>query len=148
MCFLVFAFSVLLNAIQSEISLFLIMILCYLAPATRYSSQFMFQVFFPKAVFSFTQALRKFSTEPKWLFATFDCRVICTTIQEHQRLQQCHVLDTVFRHSNNFLTRTENVLRDALFSLLGTKNVFRNTKKFNINSLIGTKKMSSLSKLQ
>ena len=45
---------VLLGAIRGEISLFLIMTLCYLAPATRYSSQFTFQVFFPKAVFGFT----------------------------------------------------------------------------------------------
>ena len=51
--------SVLLGAIQGEISLFLIMILCYLAPAARYSSQFKFHVFFPKAVFGFTQALRR-----------------------------------------------------------------------------------------
>ena len=42
-----------------SISLFLIMILCYLAPAARYSSQFTFHVFFPKAVFGFTQALRR-----------------------------------------------------------------------------------------
>ena len=51
--------SVLLGAIQGEISLFLIMILCYLAPAARYNSQFTFHVFFPKAVFGFTQALRR-----------------------------------------------------------------------------------------
>ena len=58
--------SVLLGAIQGEISLFLIMILCYLEPATSYSSQFMFQECFPKAVFGFTQALRRFSAELKW----------------------------------------------------------------------------------
>ena len=51
--------SVLLGTIQGEISLFLIMILCYLAPAARYSSQLTFHVFFPKAVFGFTQALRR-----------------------------------------------------------------------------------------
>ena len=50
---------VLFKELQGEISLFLIMILCYLAPATRYSSQFTFHVFFPKAVFGFTQALRR-----------------------------------------------------------------------------------------
>ena len=44
---------------QVSISLFLIMILCYLAPAARYSSQFTFHVFFPKAVFGFTQAFRR-----------------------------------------------------------------------------------------
>ena len=58
--------SVLLCAIRGEISLFLIVILCYLAPATRYSSQFTFQVFIPKAVFGFTQALQRFSAEQKW----------------------------------------------------------------------------------
>ena len=50
---------VLFKELQGEISLFLIMILCYLAPAARYSSQFTFQVFFPKAVFGFTQALQR-----------------------------------------------------------------------------------------
>ena len=55
-----------LGAFQGEISLFLIMILCYLASATRYSSPFTFQVFFPKAVFGYTRALPRFSTEPKW----------------------------------------------------------------------------------
>lgn len=65
-CFLCFAFC-LLGAIQGEISLCLIMIMCYLAPAARYGSQFTFQVFFPKAVFGFTQALQRFSAEPKGL---------------------------------------------------------------------------------
>ena len=45
-----------------------------------------------------------FSPKLKLLFATFDRRVICTTIQEHQRLHQHRVVDTLFRHSNNFLT--------------------------------------------
>jgi len=58
--------SVLLCAIQGEISLFLTVILRYLAPATRYSSQFTFEVFFLKAVFGFTQALERFSAERKW----------------------------------------------------------------------------------
>ena len=111
--------SVLLGAIQGEISLFLIMILCYLAPAARYSSLFTFHVFFPKAVFGFTQALRRiFRRTEVGFFATFDRRVICATIQENQRLRQRRVVDTVFRHSNNFLTETENVLRDALFFVM------------------------------
>ena len=59
--------SVLLGAIQGQISLGLIMIMCYLAPAARYGSQFTFQVFFPKAVFGFTQALQRFSAELKGL---------------------------------------------------------------------------------
>ena len=92
---------VLFKELQGEISLFLIMILCYLAPATRYSSQFTFHVFFPKAVFGFTQALRRiFRRIEMGFFATFDRRVICTTIQENQRLRQRRVVDTVFRHSN------------------------------------------------
>lgn len=37
----------------------------------------------------------------------------------------------------------ENVLREALFSPLGIKNVFQDTKKFNIDSPMGTKKMSA-----
>ena len=49
-----------------SLSLFLTMILCHLAPTTRYSSQFTFQEFFLKAVFGFTQALWRFSAEPKW----------------------------------------------------------------------------------
>ena len=66
-CFLVFAFCLVrYRAIQGEISLFLTMILCHLAPTTRYSSQFTFQEFFLKAVFGFTQALWRFSAEPKW----------------------------------------------------------------------------------
>ena len=40
---------------------------------------------------------------------------------------------------------TENVLRDALFSLLGTnQNVLWDTNDFNIDSLMGTKKMSTV----
>ena len=62
------------------------------------------------------------------------------TIQEHQWLCQHCVVDTVFRHSNNFLMGMENVLLEALFSPLGIKNVFQDTKKFNVDSPIGTKK--------
>ena len=51
-------------------------------------------------------------------FAISDRRVICTTIQEHQWLRQRRVVDTVFRHSNNFLTGAEYVLRDALFFIM------------------------------
>ena len=64
-------------------------------------------------------------------------------IQEHQWLCQHWVVDTVFRHSNNFLMGMENVLREALFSPLGIKNVFQDTKKFNVDSPMGTKKMSA-----
>ena len=59
-----------------------------------------------------------FSPNRSGFFATFDRRVICTTIQEHQRLRQRRMVDTVFRHSDNFLTGTENVLRNALLLLL------------------------------
>ena len=38
----------------------------------------------------------------------------------------------------------ENVLREALFSPLGIKNVFQDTKKFNFDSPMGTKKMSTV----
>ena len=70
------------------------------------------------------------------------------TIQEHQWLCQHWVVDTVFRHSNNFLMGMENVLREALFSPLGIKNVFQDTKKFNVDSPMGTKKnVCFLSKL-
>ena len=48
MSFSVFAFGLVGCNSRWDLSLFLIMILCYLAPATRYSSQFTFQVFFPK----------------------------------------------------------------------------------------------------
>ena len=46
-----FAFGLVGCNSRGDLSLVLIMILCYLAPVTRYSSQFTFQVFFPKAVF-------------------------------------------------------------------------------------------------
>ena len=48
MSFSVFAFGLVGCNSRWDLSLFLIMILCYLAPATRYSSQFTFQVFFSK----------------------------------------------------------------------------------------------------
>ena len=54
MCLSVFAFGLVGCNSRWDLSLFLIMILCYLAPVTRYISQFTFQVFFPKAVFGFT----------------------------------------------------------------------------------------------
>ena len=93
--------SVLLCAIQGEISLFLIMILCYLAPATmRYSSQFMFQVFIPKAVFGFTQALQRFSAEQKWylllcytlLWFKRHCLGIVQSVDLLNILQLMHIL--------------------------------------------------------
>ena len=54
MCLSVFAFGLVGCNSRWDLSLFLIMILCYLAPVTRYSSQFTFQVFFTKAVSGFT----------------------------------------------------------------------------------------------
>ena len=129
--------SILLGAIQGESCLLLIMILCYLAPAARYSSQFTFHVFFPKAVFRFTQALRRiFGTSEVGFFVTFDRRVICTTIQEHQRLRQRSVADTVFRHSKNVLTGTENVLRDALFFAMVVYNIILTFKRHNFTDQI------------
>ena len=87
--------SVLLGAFQSEISLFLIMILCYLATATRYSSQFTFQVFFPKAVFGFS-----FSAEPKWylllcytlLWFKSHCLGILQSVDLLNMMQLMHIL--------------------------------------------------------
>ena len=69
-------------------------------------------------------------------FVTFDHRVICTTIQEHQRLRQRSVVDTVFRHSNNFLTGTENVLRDALFFAMVVYNIILTFKRHNFRDQI------------
>ena len=72
-----------------------------------------------------------FPPDRSGFFATFDCRVICTTIQEHQRLRQHRVVDTVFRHSNDFLTGTENVLRDALFFVMVVYSIILTFKRHN-----------------
>ena len=59
MCFLVLAFCLVGCYSRWDLSLSDNDSVCYLAPAARYSSQFTFHVFFPKAVFGFTQALRR-----------------------------------------------------------------------------------------
>ena len=74
--------SVLLGTIQGEISLFLIMILCYLALAARYSSQLTFHVFSPKRFSASLRLCGGFSAGPKWLFATFNRRVIWAQLFE------------------------------------------------------------------
>ena len=53
------------------------------------------------------------------------------TIQEHQRLCQRRVVDTVFRHSNNFLTGTENVPRDRLFFVMIVYSIILTFKRHN-----------------
>ena len=132
MCFLVLAFCLVGCYSRWDLSLSDNDSVCYLAPAARYSSQFTFHVFFPKAVFGFTQALRRiFRRTEVGFFVTFDRRVICTTIREHQRLRQRRVVDTVFRHSNNFLTGTENVLRDALFFVMVVYSIILTFKRHN-----------------
>ena len=59
MCFLVLAFCLVGCYSRWDLSLSDNDSVCYLAPAARYNSQFTFHVFFPKAVFGFTQALRR-----------------------------------------------------------------------------------------
>ena len=93
--------------------------------------------FSPTRLLGFTQALRKiFRPTEVGFFVTFDRRVICTTIQEHQRLRQRSVVDTVFRHSNNFLTGTENVVRDALFFVMVVYNITLTFKRHNFTDQI------------
>ena len=58
------------------------------------------------------------------------------TIQEHQRLRQRRVVDTVFRHSNNFLTGTENFLRDALFFVMVVYSIILTFKRHNFTDQI------------
>ena len=100
----------------------------------------MFQGVFPKVVFGFIHALQRCSTEPKRLFGAYDHRVICEQFRNTNGFVSTVWWDTVFRHSNNFLMGMENVLLEALFSPLGIKNVFQDTKKFNVDSPMGTKK--------
>ena len=56
------------------------------------------------------------------------------TIQEHQRLCQRRVVDTVFRHSNNFLTGTENVPRDRLFFVMIVYSIILTFKRHNFTN--------------
>ena len=107
-----FLHSVLLGAIQGEISLFLILSeslndsvlfgTCNQVQLSIYVSS----VFSPMRFSASLRLCGGFSAEPKLLFTTFDRRVICTTIQKHQRLRQRRVVDTVFRHLNNFIILT------------------------------------------
>ena len=76
------------------------MILCYLAAAIRYSSKYTFQVFFPKAVFGFTRALRRFAAEPKWylllcytlLWFERHCLGILQSVDLLNMMQLMHIL--------------------------------------------------------
>ena len=75
--------SVLLGAIQGEISLFLIMILCaiwHLQPGTALNLRFM--CFSPERFSASLRLCGGFSAGPKWLFATFNRRVIWAQLFE------------------------------------------------------------------